>query len=847
MEETLSFDDVLIKPRKGIVTSRKDINISTTIGNLKLNMPLISLNMDTVTETDMAIAMARQGGIGMVHRFMTIEEQVNIIKKVKRSMSLIIENPYHIDANKTALEAKDEMEEKGIGGLLVTDDNKLVGIITTKDLVFQSDQTLVRDLMTKDLITANLGVTQEEAKNIMHKNRIEKLPVLDNGRLIGLISSKDIRKRETFTNSAVDSKGRLIVGAAVGVVGDYLERTKALIEAGADAINIDVAHGHSDLCINATKQIKEIAGDVTVISGNVATYEGFLALANAGADAIRVGVGNGCFAAGTRILMAHGTYKNIEEITPGDKVINKEGNPVNVKKSFCTGIKKVSKLRNSIFYSDTYVTPDHKYFVGDLNTNSITTIQSKGYVKLLQSKTSKFKWKQVNQLKQDVTLIPKNINFELNDSFEIVLNKKSGGNWKSGFIYEKDYILTPSYELGYILGTFLGDGHAFTAIKKDNSHIGSVRWYFGKNEIEFVNKLTYCIKKVFNKKCSIRESKKVYEILFYYKPLADFLTKFGKNKEKHLPSKYIIYNLEYLQGLLDGLINSDGHIESSGRITFANTSKKLIELFNVVNYLITGVFPNNNKINLTKGNLKNANLDNFNQVYTSRINTTANKRLTKDYQIAKILENKETELSIPVYDLEIDCPTHSFIANNSIVHNSICITRIVTGCGVPQISAITDCYKAAKETEKALISEGGTKNSGDVVKAIIAGSSAVAIGSQFAGTDESPGKSILRNGRRFKLYRGSTSFEASVGRKVREKKDNVLEYMDEVVPEGVESYVPYKGSVNEIIHQILGGIKSGMSYCGVNNLKEAIGLQNFIKITSQGMRESKAHDVDVIK
>jgi len=471
MEETLSFDDVLIKPRKGIVTSRKDINISTNIGNLKLNMPLISLNMDTVTETDMAIAMARQGGIGMVHRFMTIEEQANIIKKVKRSMSLIIENPYHIDANKTALEAKDEMEEKGIGGLLVTDENKLVGIITTKDLVFQSDQTLVRDLMTKDLITANLGVTQEEAKNIMHKNRIEKLPVLDNGRLIGLISSKDIRKRETFTNSAVDSKGRLIVGAAVGVVGDYLERTKALIEAGADAINIDVAHGHSDLCINATKQIKEIAGDVTVISGNVATYEGFLALANAGADAIRCGVGNG----------------------------------------------------------------------------------------------------------------------------------------------------------------------------------------------------------------------------------------------------------------------------------------------------------------------------------------------------------------------------------------TICLTRIVTGCGVPQISAITDCYRASKETNIPLISEGGTKNSGDVVKAIIAGASAVAIGSQFAGTDESPGKAILRNGRRFKLYRGSTSFEASIGRKIREKQNNVTEYMDEVVPEGVESYVPYKGSVNEIIHQLLGGLKSGLSYCGVNNLKDAIGLQNFIKITGMGMRESHAHDVDVIK
>src|SRR3989344_3487144 len=348
--EALTFDDVLLVPQKSDIESRKDVNTSTMLSrNIRINIPIISSNMDTVTESAMAIAVAREGGLGIIHRFMSIEDQADEVKKVKRSEGILIEHPYTLKPEQTLEDALNIMNHYSVKGLLVTDINKkLIGILTSRDILFETDLSKkINDLMTKNIITAPVNTSMDMAKDILHKNRIEKLPLVDeNGILKGLITAKDIIKKEQFPRAAKDSKGRLLVGAAIGVKDDVIERTSALLDANADIIVIDIAHGHAKSVIDTIKLLRKEFGNVEIMAGNVATKEAFHDLVSAGADSIKAGVGGGCFAAGTRILMSNGTYKNIEEIEPGNRVINKDGNPVNVLKSFCTGVKKISKVRS---------------------------------------------------------------------------------------------------------------------------------------------------------------------------------------------------------------------------------------------------------------------------------------------------------------------------------------------------------------------------------------------------------------------------------------------------------------------------------------------------------------------
>ena len=475
-KEGLTFDDVLLVPKRSPIISRSQTDLKTKLStNIKINIPIISANMDSVTESNMASALAREGGIGIIHRFMTIQDQVLEVLKVKRSESVIIEQPYTIGPHNTIKESSILMSEKGISGLLVEDDNKkLCGIITRRDIVFEKNMNLkVSDLMTKDVIFAKVGTTIEQAKEILHKNKMEKLPIIDGEKkIIGLITGKDILKMEKYPNASKDKKGRLLVGAAVGVKGDYLERTEALLNNGADIIVVDIAHGHSDNAINTVKLIKKAFPNCELIAGNVASEQGTEDLIKAGVDAVKVGVGSG----------------------------------------------------------------------------------------------------------------------------------------------------------------------------------------------------------------------------------------------------------------------------------------------------------------------------------------------------------------------------------------SICITRVVTGSGVPQLTAIIDSVKMAKKYEVPVISDGGTRTSGDLTKALAAGASSVMIGSLFGGTDESPGKTLIKNGKKYKMYRGMASFSASLGRKYRENSETTIDNDDlnDYVPEGVEAMVPYKGSVIEIIHQLVGGIKSGLSYCGAKTINEMYENAEFIKITTSGFKESQPHDVDVI-
>jgi IMP dehydrogenase len=477
IKEGLTFDDVLLIPKRSPIISRSQTNLKTKLSrNITLNIPLVSANMDTVTESGMAIALAREGGIGIIHRFMTIEDQVDEVLKVKRSESVIIEQPYIIKPDMSVQDAENLMLQYGVSGLLVEENGKkLAGIITRRDITFETNhKSKISDLMSKNVITAKEGTTIEQAKEILHNHRIEKLPVVDsNNRIVGLITSKDILKMDQFPHASKDKKGRLLVGAAVGVKGDYLERTEALLDAGSDAIVVDIAHGHSENAINTVRMIKKAFPNCELIAGNVATREGTNDLIRAGVDAVKVGVGSG----------------------------------------------------------------------------------------------------------------------------------------------------------------------------------------------------------------------------------------------------------------------------------------------------------------------------------------------------------------------------------------SICITRVITGSGVPQLTAIIESVKVAKEYGIPVISDGGIRTSGDATKAIAAGSSSVMIGSLFGGTDESPGKTMIKNGKKFKMYRGMASFYASLGRRYRERDPQVVDSSDDLndyVPEGVEAMVPYKGSVVEIIRQLVGGLRSGLSYCGAKTILEMHKSAEFIKMTSAGYMESQPHDVDVM-
>ena len=307
----LTFDDVLLKPQYSKLKSRQEIKINTYLTkDIKLNIPIISASMDSVTESRMAITMARLGGIGVIHRFIPPEIQASEVIKVKRSESFIIDNPITISPKNSLLEAKIIGEENNISGILVVNEkNKLLGIVTNRDIVYQPqkyDKKPVINFMTKKLITARPGITIEKAKNILTKNKIEKLPLVDkNGTLHGLITLSDIIKKEKFSHSSTDKKGRLLVAAAVGVKKGEILRAEMLVKAGADILVIDIAHGHSLLAINMLKKLKRIFPNVPIIVGNVASGKAVADLAKAGADGIKVGIGAGSICI-TRIVAGAG-------------------------------------------------------------------------------------------------------------------------------------------------------------------------------------------------------------------------------------------------------------------------------------------------------------------------------------------------------------------------------------------------------------------------------------------------------------------------------------------------------------------------------------------------------------
>lgn len=329
LKQAYTFDDVLLVPNKSEILPR-EVSLKTNLTKtIKLNIPLISAGMDTVTESKMAIAMAREGGIGIIHKNMTIEEQAKEVDRVKRQENGVISDPIYLAPDNTLQDAEDLMGQYRISGVPITVGGKLVGILTNRDTTFETDYTRkISEVMTKDnLVTAPEDTTIEGAKELLKKHKIEKLPLVDKeGYLKGLITIKDIEKTRIYPNAAKDEKGRLLCGAAVGVTGDMMDRVKALVDVNVDVLTLDTAHGHSQGVLEAVKQIKSVYPDVQIIAGNVATGEAVEDLIKAGADCVKVGIGPGSICT-TRVVAGVGVPQ-LTAVMDAVEVANKYGVPI---------------------------------------------------------------------------------------------------------------------------------------------------------------------------------------------------------------------------------------------------------------------------------------------------------------------------------------------------------------------------------------------------------------------------------------------------------------------------------------------------------------------------------------
>jgi IMP dehydrogenase/GMP reductase/intein/homing endonuclease len=850
-KEGLTFDDVLLLPAESHVLPNDVSTVTRLTPSISLNIPVISAAMDTVTEARLAIALAREGGLGIVHRNLSIEDQVAEVDKVKRSESGMIVEPVTLRASDLVADALELMERYRISGVPIIDDaGVLVGILTNRDLRFETDTTQpVSALMTsRNLVTAPVGTTLEEAEAILHRNKIEKLPVVDHeGRLTGLITVKDISKRIKYPDATKDSQGRLQVGAAVGVGSDAMERAATLIAAEVDVLVVDTAHGHSHGVLDVVRRLRA-AHDIELIAGNVSTGDGALALADAGADAVKVGQGPGCFAAGTRILMADATYKNIEDVRAGDRVINMYGDPVTVRVAWCTGVREVVGVRHVASPGETLVTPDHRYFVGDYST-ARTAVLAHGYAAVLDKPTRtgapKRGWREIGDAEDVVLLLPRQITFEVPDTLEINLAEFAQ---RASKLARYRVEVEDSYELGYVFGSFLGDGTSFLNWN-GKSETGRVSWNFGPSEHGIAKKLIDCLEAVTGVRVEAKPAAHTLVIHFYSLQWARLLDQFGKRDEKHLPEKYMCGNPLYLRGLLDGLIDSDGNVEQTGRVCFRNTSRRLVELFGVLTFLLEGSFPSVVVEAPTAGGLRGTSSERCKPSYRARLNASHKRRQTSCNLVVKKLGVRELGISLPVYDIEVDCPSHTFIADNAIVHNSICTTRVVAGVGVPQVTAVYDAVQALAGHGIPVIADGGVRNSGDIAKAIASGADVVMLGSMFAGTDEAPGEVIVAQGERFKEYRGMGSLGAMKARSFSKDRyfQGDVEDVEKLIPEGIEGRVPYKGPLAPIVHQVVGGLRQSMGYCGASTIEDMKARTRFTRITPAGLLESHPHGVTITK
>ena len=742
----LSFDDILLPPVYSEVRSRSEPDTSTRIGPFELGIPFISSPMDTVTESKMAKAICKLGGAGVIHRFMSKEDQLKEVYK---------------------------LNDAGVCPVIVA-----------------------------------IGVGEEE------KSRLKYL------------------------------------------LDPYPNENPTI-----HMISVDVANGHSILMKEMIEWIQANYPDLPIMAGNIATFQGYEFMADLGVAAVRVGVGGGCAVASTEILMANGINKRIIDVKPGDMVINKFGEPVRVNALISSGKKHVLKINSASSSKPMYFTADHKFWCGDLsNRKKINKIgKARTLSKANRDGTSKVRWVPIGEVKPKhiLGLTPKNINFSLKESISIdmsnyikfpkfidkfVISKNGSFNVKYNRYIQSDY------NLGYIFGTFIGDGHACLSNNK-KSEIGRVDWYFRKQEDDIVNKLSTLIYKCFGVKAKIIEKDNLIIVRAYSKPMAHIFHTFGKKTGKHLPANFMTKSKNYNKGIYDGLIDSNGWRESSRRECISNTSYKVIELFNFCCMVLGKSFSNGLR-EPRMGGLKDCNPDNLNPIYTAKTHTS--NRFFEDslhdgeYSYSEILSIENVSEEVETWDLEVDCPTHSFVSHNIILSNSICKTRIQTGFGIPTLSSVVDCARARhkyhyytgkpKHELPSIIADGGIRYPADAVKSIIGGADAVMCGGIFAGTDEAPGAVLTQEDMQVKMYRGAAS--ASV------QKDLRGGLKEGVCAEGVTTYIPYVGSIKDVLFGddgFVGGLKSGMSYANARTIEELKDFNEYIVVSGSGINESHSY------
>lgn len=829
IQEALTFDDVLLIPAHSLVVP-KDTDLRTQLTRtIRLNIPLVSAAMDTVTEARLAIAMAQEGGMGIIHKNMSIEQQAQQVRLVKKYESGVISDPITVSPDTTIRDVLAITRANNISGVPVVSEHELLGIVTSRDLRFEPRMDVpVAAIMTpkERLVTVQEGANREQVQQLLHKHRIEKVLVVnEHFALRGMITVKDIQKSTDFPNACKDERGRLRVGAAVGVGTGTEERVAALVGAGVDVVVVDTAHGHSQGVLNRVNWIKQHYPEVQVIGGNIATAEAAKALMEAGADGVKVGIGPGCFAAGTRVLMANACYKNIEDIRPGDRVINQHGQPVNVVKAWCTGIREVMQIRHTGSFWGTLATPDHRYLVADHQLAATTTQhQNEARIRCAsQTHSQHVGWLPIGELTQQQGLFPARIAFELPPTLPLRLQ---------ALVPNKDAY----YMLGYLLGSYLGSGRLYP-----DANCPRISWRIEPLRQHSIDELRRCIATLTGSHAAITYHQDGYiSVSFDSLPFTQLVQEFGKPAQRHLPSEFLCADQTYLQGLQHGLLESSGRAYQDGRHHFSHVSSQVVELFNTLAILLDHTLP------LTCIKTSTVGLQSEESYHASLIAQHATTG-EEAYQRMQFLTWHKLNLSLPVYDIEVDCPTHSFIADNAIVHNSICTTRIVAGVGVPQITAIANVKNALEGTGVPMIADGGVRYSGDLAKAIAAGANCVMLGGLFAGTEEAPGEVELYQGRSYKSYRGMGSLGAmqqgSSDRYFQESESAVEKY----VPEGIEGRVPYKGTIVAIIHQLMGGLRSSMGYVGCFNIHEMRNKPSFVRVTNAGMRESHVHDVAITK
>lgn len=802
----LTFDDVLISPEMSDLHPAEVSMSSRFSRNVPLRVPLVSAAMDTVTDHRMAIAMAKMGGLGVVHAAMSVEQQKDEVRRVKLYLNGRIDKPRWVLAGDTVESLLNQCRDKRWKFRtfpVVDEEGRLVGVLSQNDLDFCDDNSLpVSAIMTPmEVLTVGREHTSlSEAYDIMISRKVKTLPLVDREhKVCGLYVFSDVKRlvRNGTSLYNLDGTGSLRVAAAVPTDNEALERISEMRKY-IDAVVIDTAQGDSRFAFQTLENIKNAYEDLDVVVGNISSGASAKAIAAAGADGLKVGQGGGCFQAGTRVLMADASYKNIEDIKPGDRVINMHGNPVTVRKAWCTGTKPTMLLIHSNSPFCIGVTPDHRFWATQLSAQEATP-----------------SWRPIGEGEHQLQLLsPRAVQFGLPSSFDVEVGDERA---RSG------------YELGYLFGFFLGSERAGVT---DHDR---VIIYLRPQNASAMFKLSRAIEVATGEDPRVLRNDAGHPggVELLSPAWAKLFTGFGEDDQRRLPSEYMCSDLGYLQGMSDGLLDAN----ASGRpgVLSGTSSPMIAELLYVLNLLLYGRPPQLDW--RTLGGLPNW-----------EYSITTGSEALDGPENTTLVRNAYTcpgTSEVPVYDIEVDCPTHSFVAGNTIVHNSICTTRIETGMGKPQVTAVYDCARAVEKYDIPVCSDGGVTKKGDVSIAIAAGAHSVMMGRMFAGTDEAPGDKIVRSdGSTVMMYRGMGSASAIRDSSSSRKRYGGSDGYDPL-PEGVEAEIPYQGPVSVIISDITKALRKSMAYVGSKDIAEHRSDTTLVRITNSGLRESQPHDIVV--